>query len=226
MRSIYLLFALLPFFFCQCATSKYDVFRVDSIEAQRDEDGRFVVERPYLKLEYDYWSYGGIVWMRATNVSDSELWLYIDESGLEVNGKLLPHMTTEEVFMALRDRNFYPQPKVKLAPKATYVLESYPIQPKRWKYKGEEPPLYYGSTDSPLRVKSKWTIARGDKNTMLSIYDEFYVSSIDRIHRRDFKQQEIALANDMHFYFFRDYRRFWAEVAIEVIGLSLALLVL
>ncbi|MEM1325082.1 MAG: hypothetical protein AAGI23_03960 [Bacteroidota bacterium] len=226
MKSPYILLILLPFLCCQCATSKYDIFKVESVDAQRDNDGRFVSERPYLKVEYDYWSYGGVVWMRATNTSDADLWLYIDNSGLEVNNKSLPHMSAEEIFLALRDRNFYPQPKVKLSPKQTYVIESYPIQAKRWNYKGEEPPLYYESTNSPLRIKSKWTIARGgDQNTMLSIYDEFYVSSIERIPRQTFKQQEDWLASDMHFYFFKDYRQLWAEVALELVGIGLALLV-
>lgn len=223
MRTKYLIFFCLPFLFVQCMTSRYDVFQLDSTDTWQNDEAMFFSERPFLKIQYDYWQYGGSVWTKITNTSEDDVWLFIEESGIYVNDDYQPHLFPHEISYARRHVDFFPRPMVHLPPQQSYSLETYPIQTKKWKFTKNADLMLYNENNSPLKLKMKWVIA--DDKQMLNkriLHDHFWLSRVEKMKPRDFKEQEKALAFDNHFFFFKDYRPFWREFAVEMLGLALS----
>lgn len=204
-------------------TSKYDVFQLDSEDTWQNDEAMFFSERPFLKIQYDYWQYGGSIWMKITNTGYDGIWVSIEESGFLINDEFQPHLLPQEAIYARSDISFYPRPKVHLPPQQSYAFESYPIQTKKWKFKKSGDYMVYDESSSPLKLKIKWVISDDKQmSNKRTLYDNFWLSRVEKMKASEFKERENALAFDNHFFYFRDYRPFWREFAVEVLGIALS----
>ena len=74
-----ILFLLFPLFLCSCS-SKYHLFQVESKDAEQAENGMFSFANEDLQVNYDFWSFGGTVWIEIINIGEENVRVDIAES--------------------------------------------------------------------------------------------------------------------------------------------------
>ncbi|MEM6697315.1 MAG: hypothetical protein AAF806_25215, partial [Bacteroidota bacterium] len=219
MRILYLLF---PLFLCSCS-SKYHLFQVASNDAEQAENGMFSFANEDLQVNYDFWSFGGTIWIEIINIGDENMRVDIAESYLLINGRKTPHLTQEEIVFASRESNFEPKVRVQLAPYERYTFETYPIRLNQWNFPSKMDEVAFGEENSPIKIESHLIYqTRSDFKNSKTLKNEFWTSNIERTKAREFKQKEQEYASSSHFFVFKDYTQFWVNFILAVLEISVA----
>ncbi|MEL6944573.1 MAG: hypothetical protein AAFO82_18080, partial [Bacteroidota bacterium] len=212
-----ILFLLFPFLWCSC-NNQYHLFQVASENAVQAENGMFSFANEDIQINYDFWSYGGTVWIEVINIGDENLRVYIAESGLVVNGRQMPHLTKQDIVLATENVDFEPKIRVQLNPGERYAFESYPIRQNKWNFPNRTDEVDFTSESSPIKVESYLRYEKrssfGDQNTLKN---QFWASNIERTSRSNFRQKEQQYASGSYFFVFKDYSQFWLNLALALI---------
>jgi len=217
-----ILFLLFPLFLCSC-NNKYHLFQVASKEAAQAENGMFSFANEDLQVNYDFWSFGGTVWIEIINIGEENIRVYIAESYLLVNGRKSPHLTQEDIVLATRDSNFEPKVRVQLVPYERYTFETYPIRLSKWAFPRKVEELSFSEESSPINIESYLVYeSRRNFGSRDTLKNEFWTSNIERTNKSDFKQKEQEYASNSHFFIFKDYTQFWMNVLLALLEISVA----
>lgn len=225
---INLLFVACIFFFSSC-TRNIQVLKVDSSDVQLFNEDIFAAENEELAVAYDFWIEGGVTVFNVTNKTDQAIIVDFTESTFKINEQLFFYYQDLYRYFDLTGVPVDPK-EIRIEPNGTETIEGFPIT-YQWRPVSSSSAKFYAPKNSPIRFVNKLSYHFADnENEELFFENEFWVSSIEKLKRKEYRAlaQGAAPKSDK-FYVRRNQAQtvespsFWVSVGIELLALFLFL---
>lgn len=213
---------LLSVLFTSCKGT-YQVFETTSDDVNQYEDNALAFEDEHVAVSYDFWSYGGLMAFNVYNKGEETIYLDLSESTFSINGDRI----------AYDERRFSPvQPvsnisTIKRIPQGkSLTIEAYPVTDRWFKLGPNVPNSQYEKDDTPFKIRNQILYGFDTEMTdKIEIENTFWVESINRIRRKEFKTLDKFDTSKSGKFFVskdpivQDPVFFWAQIGIDLLYL-------
>jgi len=211
MKRFYPFLLFLSFVLSGCSW-KYQVFQVDSPQVEQQPGDWYIAANDDLELTYDFWSNGGVPLVTIYNKTERTITLLLEQSHFSVNQDKLSYTDANHLY-----ENANVPDEIRLNPKEEVTLETYPVT-FNWQSYGTKELSRFERSDSPFTIKNSLAYSSANQAQTLVIQNEFWVTSIKKMTKSDFKSYaDLSNRKSANFFVKKPSSGIWVEVAIAAI---------
>ncbi len=174
--------------FCACAP-QYQLYNLSSVDAAKFvEDDVYFFTNDDLEIHYDFWTEGGLVLYSVYNKTESTLYLSLNQSRFILNRESIPYYPDDNK----KTQNVPSGSKhfiMDIPPGKGKTIEGFPINYDWYKLGKNMDVRTFEKSNSPVIFRNQLTYSfEKDMNNPQSINNEFWVTGIQEMKNKEFKE--------------------------------------
>jgi len=218
---LYSIFSL-SILFTSCKGT-FQVFETTSDDVNQYEDNALAFEDEHVAVSYDFWAYGGLMAFNVYNKGEETIYLDLSESTFSINGERITYddrrYSTAHPVRNISSIKRIPQGK-------SLTIEAYPVTDRWYKLGVNVPNSQFEKETTPFKIKNQIKYGFDIELTQkIEIENTFWVESINRIRRKEFRTLDQYDTNKSGKFFvskdpiIQDPVFFWAQIGIDLLYL-------